>query len=182
MEINMLQQQLNEMLDVVIPQLQLKSGDLFVLGCSTSEIIGQSIGKASNLDIGRVVIQTFLDVLTPLNVALAVQSCEHLNRSLVVEESVMKSSNLEQVWVYPNLHAGGAASVAAYELFQSPVQVAHVNAKAGMDIGDTFIGMHFQQVVVPIRYQTPKLGQAHVTIATSRPKYYGGPRATYLSY
>ena len=52
-------------------------------------------------------------------------------------------------------------------------------ASAGMDIGGTFIGMHMHPVVVPVHAKTRHIGEANVTMARTRPKYVGGPRAAY---
>ncbi|MDT2760241.1 DUF436 family protein, partial [Enterococcus xiangfangensis] len=76
-------------------------------------------------------------------------------------------------------HAGGSCSVAAFEQFSDPVEVEHIVAQAGIDIGDTSIGMHVKYVQVPVRPSVKELGGAHVTALRSRPKYIGGPRATY---
>lgn len=158
---------------------KLEPGDIFVLGCSTSEIQGDRIGKNSNLKIGQAVIRTLLSVLKPLKIQLAVQGCEHLNRALVVEKQVAKQHDLEVVTVYPALHAGGAAQVAAFEYFDDPVEVEHIVAQAGMDIGDTSIGMHIKFVQIPVRTSVKEIGAAHTTYLRSRPKLIGGQRAKY---
>lgn len=162
-----------------LAQTDLKKNDLFVLGCSTSEIQGENIGKHSNLDIGKTIIQTLTEILTPLGVHLAVQGCEHLNRALAMERQVALDHGLEIVSVCPSLHAGGAAQVAAFETFTDPVEVEHVTAKAGIDIGDTAIGMHVKFVQIPVRTSIKEIGSAHVTYLSSRPKLIGGERAVY---
>lgn len=169
------QRGLNELLE----QTKLESGDLFVLGLSTSEVQGKMIGKHSNIEIGRTIVKTMLETLTPMGIHLAVQGCEHLNRALVVEKSVAKEKGFEIVNVFPQINAGGAGQIAAFENFADPVEVEHVVANAGMDIGDTFIGMHVKFVQVPVRTSVKEIGQAHVTYLRSRPKYIGGPRAKY---
>ncbi|EAC9500649.1 TIGR01440 family protein, partial [Listeria monocytogenes] len=113
------------------------------------------------------------------NIHLAVQGCEHLNRALAVERKTAQLYHLEEVAVVPQLHAGGACSVAAFQLFDEPIEVEHIVAKAGIDIGDTAIGMHVKHVQIPIRPSIKTLGAAHVTALGSRPKYIGGPRAHY---
>lgn len=172
-------QELTEMVNDVLAEANLNSGDLFVLGCSTSEIVGGHIGKNSSAEVGQWVIQTLKAILDPLGISLAVQGCEHLNRALVVERSVAKAEHFEIVSVVPALHAGGACSVAAFQQFNDPVEVEHIVAQAGIDIGDTSIGMHVKHVQVPVRPKKNTLGNAHVTALRSRPKYIGGPRATY---
>lgn len=174
-----LKQELTKMVNEVLAEANLKSGDLFVLGCSTSEVVGGQIGKNSSAPVGQWIIQTIREILQPLGVALAVQGCEHINRALVVERSVAEQKQFEIVSVVPALHAGGACSVAAFDQFDDPVEVEHVVAQAGIDIGDTSIGMHIKHVQVPIRPSSQTLGAAHVTALRSRPKYIGGPRAEY---
>ena len=163
----------------VLAKAQLKVGDIFVLGCSTSEIAGGVIGKNSSQEIGEWVVETLLAILSEQQIFLAVQGCEHLNRALVVERAAQERYNLEEVAVVPQLHAGGACSVAAFRYFNEPVEVEHLVAKAGIDLGDTSIGMHIKHVQVPIRPSIRELGGAHVTTLYSRPKYIGGPRAKY---
>lgn len=163
----------------VLARAQLKAGDIFVLGCSTSEIAGGVIGKNSSQEIGEWVVETLLAILSERQIFLAVQGCEHLNRALVVERAAQERYNLEEVAVVPQLHAGGACSVAAFRYFNEPVEVEHLVAKAGIDLGDTSIGMHIKHVQVPIRPSIRELGGAHVTALYSRPKYIGGPRAKY---
>lgn len=163
----------------VLAKAQLKAGDIFVLGCSTSEIAGGVIGKNSSKEIGEWVVETLLAILSEQQIFLAVQGCEHLNRALVVERVAQERYNLEEVAVVPQLHAGGACSVAAFRYFNEPVEVEHLVAKAGIDLGDTSIGMHIKHVQVPIRPSIRELGGAHVTALYSRPKYIGGPRAKY---
>ncbi len=171
--------QLTEIVNDVLAEAHLKKGDLFVLGCSTSEVVGGHIGKNSSAEVGQWIIRTLKELLDPKEIALAVQGCEHLNRALVVERTVAEAKKFEIVSVIPALHTGGACSVAAFEQFNDPVEVEHVIGQAGIDIGDTSIGMHIKHVQVPVRPRLKTLGQAHVTALRSRPKYIGGPRANY---
>ncbi|HGV8439931.1 TPA: TIGR01440 family protein [Enterococcus faecium] len=174
-----LKDQLTEIVNDILAEAHLKKGDLFVLGCSTSEVVGGHIGKNSSAEVGQWIIRTLKELLYPKEIALAVQGCEHLNRALVVERTVAEAKNFEIVSVVPALHAGGACSVAAFDQFNDPVEVEHVVGQAGIDIGDTSIGMHIKHVQVPVRPRLKTLGQAHVTALRSRPKYIGGPRANY---
>ncbi len=157
----------------------LSPGDLVVLGCSSSEIIGGRIGKSSNEDIGTAVIAGLLPVLRDAGLYLAVQGCEHINRALVVERDYALRRDLEQVTVVPALHAGGATAVAAFAAAADPVIVEHIVARAGLDIGDTEIGMHVRHVQLPLRLPTRYVGRARVTALGSRPKLIGGARASY---
>lgn len=174
-----LKDQLTEIVNDILAEARLKKGDLFVLGCSTSEVVGGHIGKNSSAEVGQWIIRTLKELLDPKEIALAVQGCEHLNRALVVERTVAEAKNFEIVSVVPALHARGACSVAAFDQFNDPVEVEHVVGQAGIDIGDTSIGMHIKHVQVPVRPRLKTLGQAHVTALRSRPKYIGGPRANY---
>lgn len=153
-------------------------GCLVVIGISTSEIVGGHIGKQSSPQVGMDVIATLHKKLTAMNVAMAVQCCEHLNRALVMERSEAAKRGLTLVCVKPVPTAGGSGATAAYELFDDPVVVESVQADAGIDIGVTMIGMHLRPVVVPVRTSLT-LGDARVDFAYSRPKLIGGHRAQY---
>ncbi|MCI1919092.1 MAG: TIGR01440 family protein [Enterococcaceae bacterium] len=174
-----IEKDLTQIVKDILKEAHLRSDDLFVLGCSTSEVTGGHIGKQSNPEIGSLIVETIKGILDPLHIRLAVQGCEHINRALVVERSTADLKGFEEVCVVPALHAGGACSVAAFELFDDPIEVEHVVAQAGIDIGDTAIGMHIKHVQVPVRPSLTELGSAHVTALRSRPKYIGGPRAQY---
>lgn len=163
----------------LIKEAGLEQGDILVIGCSTSEVKGSKIGKDSNEEIGEAIISEALSCLNTKGIFLAVQGCEHINRSLVVEKELAKRDKLEIVSVIPQLHAGGAASMAAYKLAKNPVMVEHIVAKAGLDIGDTSIGMHIKFVQVPVRLEVKSIGDAHLTALRSRPKLVGGARAVY---
>ncbi|GGC80845.1 TIGR01440 family protein [Enterococcus wangshanyuanii] len=156
-----------------------EAGDIFVLGCSSSEIIGGVIGQNSRLDIGEEVVSTLKEALDKKGVHLAVQGCEHINRALIIEKVVAKAHDFEIVSVVPALHAGGAAAVAAFKLFKEPVVVEKIVARGGIDIGDTAIGMHVKHVQIPIRTTIKEIGKAHTTFLYSRPKLIGGARAVY---
>jgi len=163
----------------LVEDAKLIKQNILVLGCSTSEIMGGTIGKSPNVEVGKIVVGTVLSILNEQNIYLAVQGCEHINRALVVEEEVAHQYNLEIVNVVPSKKAGGSCSAAAYELFKAPVMVEHIVAHAGIDIGDTAIGMHVKFVQVPFRSSVRLVGQAHVSCLKSRPKYIGGERAGY---
>lgn len=158
-----------------------KIGDIFVLGCSTSEVLGMAIGKGSNEAMGALIIRSLLPVIEKHQLKLAVQGCEHINRSLVVEREIMLRDDLEEVNVIPALHAGGACSMAAYRQFKDPVMVEHIEASLGMDIGDTEIGMHVRFVQRPVRLKVTMIGEARLTALMYRPKLIGGERALHHS-
>ncbi len=158
---------------------RLKPGKILVLGCSTSEVLGSRIGSGGNCDVAVAVLDGLEDAMQGTGLYLAVQCCEHLNRCLAVEREVCEKYNLTEVSVLPVPRAGGAAAAAMFRRMADPVVVESVQAHAGMDIGDTFIGMHLLPVAVPVRLPFDSVGQAHLTLARSRPRLIGGKRATY---
>ncbi len=166
-------------MDELLQVAKLEEGDLFVTGCSTSEILGEHIGTASNAELGEIIFQVIYEKLNERGIFLAAQGCEHINRALVVEKELAKKRGYEIVNAVPWLHAGGAFSLAAYKGMKDPVVVEGVSAQGGLDIGDTIIGMHLERVAVPVRLKVKQLGNAHVLAARTRPKYIGGPRAEY---
>ncbi len=179
MELEQLKREIQEILLDLLSKANLRQGQILVLGLSTSEVAGGSIGKNSSLEIGQAIVKTILDTLTPKGIYLAVQGCEHLNRALVVERELAEKKDLEIVNVLPSLHAGGAGQLAAFSYMKDPVEVEFITAQAGLDIGDTSIGMHVKHVQVPVRPVLRELGGAHVTALASRPKLIGGARAQY---
>lgn len=178
-EIENIQNQTKQGLTELLDQANLNQGDVLAIGLSTSEVQGEKIGKLPSIEIGRAIVKTILETIKPLGLHLAVQGCQHLNRALVVERAVAKERGLEIVTVYPQIHAGGAGQIAAFENMTDPVEVEHIQAEAGMDIGDTSIGMQVKFVQVPVRTSITEIGHAHTTYLRSRPKYIGGPRAKY---
>ena len=157
----------------------LRAGDIFVVGCSSSEIVGGHIGKDSSMEAAAAVLAGILPVLKAQGVYLAAQCCEHLNRALILEKEAMEKFGYEQVNVVPQPKAGGSFATAAWKRFSHPVAVEYIKASAGMDIGDTLIGMHLKDVAVPVRISRKKIGEAHVVCARTRCKYIGGIRAVY---
>ncbi len=159
----------------------IRESDIVVVGCSTSEVGGKLIGTASSEAVAHELMNAILPAVKSRGLYLAVQCCEHLNRALVVERACLLRYDLQQVWVRPQLHAGGAMAMRAYELFDDPVMAEDVKslARAGLDIGNTLIGMHLRHVAVPIHASIRKIGEANLVMARTRPKYVGGPRAVY---
>lgn len=168
-----------DVLDGFFSQIDFKPKQILVLGCSTSEVIGKAIGKGSSSDVADILLPPLLERVRKMGIYLAVQGCEHINRALVVEEECVEHYNLEAVSVIPGLRAGGAMSVKAWHSFEHPAMVETIRGHAGIDIGDTFIGMHLRPVAVPIRLPVKEIGHAHLTMARTRPRLIGGPRACY---
>jgi uncharacterized protein (TIGR01440 family) len=157
----------------------LESGELVVVGCSSSEILGEQIGHGSSPEAGAAVAEAVLEELRSRNLCLAAQCCEHLNRALVMEKKDARRFGYEIVAVRPVPKAGGSFASAVYERMKEPVAVESVRAAAGLDIGLTMIGMHLRRVAVPVRLQTRSVGMAIVSAARTRPPLVGGPRAQY---
>ena len=163
----------------LLEQARLRPGELLVIGCSSSEIVGKRIGKGSSMEAAQAVFAGIYSVLKEKGIQLAVQCCEHLNRALILERETAEKRGYEIVNVMPQPHAGGSFAVTAWNAFASPVAVEAVQAEAGMDIGRTLIGMHLRRVAVPVRTSIDRIGEAIVICARTRPKYIGGPRAIY---
>jgi len=172
---NQTTQNITELLEVA----KLVPGQIVVVGCSTSEVLGAMIGSAGSSAVAETILNSLRHVCTQYGVYLAVQCCEHLNRALVIEEEAALRYNLEPVMVVPVAKAGGALGAQAMLDFDRPVVVENIKAHAGLDIGSTLIGMHLKAIAVPIRLTKNKIGQAFVTAARTRPKLIGGPRAVY---
>ena len=179
MDKNRIGTETQQVLEDVLDKAGLREGALFVLGLSSSEVLGGQIGKDSSQEIGEIIVKTILDILEEKGILLAVQGCEHVNRALVVERQVAEQFGLEIVSVLPTLHAGGSGQLAAFKFMKDPVEVEFITAHAGLDIGDTAIGMHVKHVQVPIRPVLREIGYAHVTALASRPKLIGGAREQY---
>lgn len=160
---------------------KLGPGDLFVTGCSSSEAAGHRIGTFSSYDIAEAIFSGIEGVLTDRGIFLAAQCCEHLNRALIVEREAAEKYRMEIVNAVPRPKAGGSFATAAYRNMKDPVAVESLQAQAsaGLDIGDTLIGMHIHPVVVPLRISVKQIGEAHVVAARRRPKFVGGDRAVY---
>lgn len=161
----------------LISKAKLKEGNVIIVGCSTSEVVGEKIGTNSTYEVAEQIFEGIYQILKEQGIFLAVQCCEHLNRAIVVERDACP--NAEQVNVVPQPKAGGSLATVAYKNMQDAIVIEKISADAGIDIGDTFIGMHLKSVAVPLRLSTDTLGKAHLTFARTRPKFIGGIRAIY---
>ena len=178
-ELEMLKKQAESVMLELIEVSNIKEGEVLVVGCSSSEIVGGCIGKASSLDAAQAVFEGIYNVLKSKGIFLAAQCCEHLNRALIIEKQCADKYGYEIVNVVPWAHAGGSFATTAYASFIEPVAVEHIKAHAGIDIGDTLIGMHLKDVAVPVRLAIKRIGSANVVAARTRAKFIGGERAHY---
>ena len=180
-DLNEIRKQSEKAAEAVCEAAQLKAGDLFVVGCSSSEVIGERIGTGSSLEAAEAVFEGIYTALQKRRVFLAAQCCEHLNRALIVEREAYEKYDLEEVNVIPQPKAGGSFGTTAFHRFADPVAVESIRQKAsaGMDIGGTLIGMHIKPAVVPIRIPVNRIGEAVLICARRRPRFVGGQRAVY---
>lgn len=174
---------LKDNLDKIIRELEevgfFFEGAQLVVGCSTSEIIGQHIGKNSSIPVAEIIFDAFNMVREKYNLHLLFQGCEHINRALTMSVETKNKFGYEEVSVVPHRGAGGSLSEIAYHSLENSVVAEHAKADIGIDIGQTLIGMHMKHVAVPVRIETKTLGAANITIAKTRPKLIGGERAQY---
>ncbi|MBR3974950.1 MAG: TIGR01440 family protein [Clostridia bacterium] len=174
---NQLYLQAKAVIEELYGKARLKTGDIVVVGCSTSEIIGSAIGSNSSPETAKIVFEGLYDTAKEKGVFLAVQCCEHLNRAIIIEKQAVPFA--EEVNVVPQPKAGGSMATQAYAHFCNPVAVEEIKADAGIDIGFTMIGMHLKKVAVPLRLENNRIGEALVLGARTRPKFIGGARAVY---
>ena len=172
-------QQLTAVMNELLDNHPINKGSIFVVGCSSSEVVGGHIGKDSSADVGKAIFDTAYKICKDRGLFLACQCCEHLNRCLVIDSECAEHFGYEPVSVVPWLHGGGSLATAAYHGLRNAVVVEHIKASAGIDIGDTLIGMHLKDVAVPVHPSIDKIGSAHIVAAFCRPKLVGGERARY---
>ncbi len=178
-DLGAIKSQVKAIVEGLLAVANLKPGQILVVGCSTSEVLGKRIGSAGSPEVAQAVLEAVLEVTKPNGIYLAAQCCEHLNRALVVEETCAEKYNLDPVTVLPVPKAGGAFAGTAMQVLDNPVVVESIKAHAGIDIGNTLIGMHLRPVAVPVRLPSKRVGEAHVVMARTRPKLIGGERAVY---
>ncbi len=178
-ELDMIKRQGYELTKELIATSGIKEEQILVVGCSSSEIVGKKIGSFSSLEVAEALYSGIDKASKEANIFIAAQCCEHLNRALILEGAAANKYFYEEVNVVPQPKAGGSFATAAYKCMKNPVAVEHIKAHAGMDIGDTLIGMHLKDVAVPVRLSSDKIGEAHLVCARTRAKFIGGIRAVY---
>ncbi|PGM59187.1 TIGR01440 family protein [Bacillus sp. AFS053548] len=178
-ELRLVAEQIKSLLNELNDHVNFTSDHVLVIGCSTSEVSGQRIGTSGTIEVAEVLFNEIKAFQDETGVQLAFQCCEHLNRAIVVQRKTAKNFQLDEVTVIPVRTAGGALASFAFRHLDHAVIVEHIKADAGIDIGDTLIGMHLKHVAVPLRTSIKQVGQAHITAAKTRPKLIGGARAVY---
>ena len=160
-----------------------KPGQILIIGCSTSEVMGGTIGKASSPDAAAALYDGIASACASFGVTPAFQCCEHLNRAVVTEreavEVQLKCGVFTEVNAVPQPKAGGSLPSHAYRNLKNPGVLASVKGDCGIDIGGTLIGMQLKPVAVPVRLQTRTIGDAMVLCARTRLPFTGGSRAVY---
>ena len=173
-------QELKTLLDELKSQSFFNENEICVIGCSTSEVIGQKIGSVGSMEVAEAIFNALEEVKQDTGVSFAFQGCEHINRAVTIEREDFNPLTMEEVTVVPDVHAGGSLATYAYKHMNDPIVVEHISVPKGIDIGQTLInGMHIKHICVPVRTSVKQVGEAIVTIATSRPKKIGGERAKY---
>ncbi|MBY7664990.1 TIGR01440 family protein [Staphylococcus agnetis] len=170
---------LKQLLEELKSQSFFVDGEICVIGCSTSEVLGDKIGTTGSIDIAKDIYEALVDISEETGVSFAYQGCEHINRALTIERKNFDPYTMEEVSVVPDVHAGGSLATYAYRHMNEPMVVEYITANKGIDIGQTLIGMHLKHVAVPVRTSISQIGEAIVTVATTRPKKIGGERAKY---
>ncbi len=163
----------------LVEKADLKNGDVVVIGCSTSEVIGERIGTSGTVEVAQQIFDGLNSVFDEKGIYLAAQCCEHLNRAIIIESDKADKLGLEKVCVVPHPRAGGSFATAAWHTMKNPAAVEEIKADAGIDIGFTLIGMHLKRVAVPLRLENNVIGEAKLNAAKTRAKYIGGERAKY---
>ncbi len=179
MNTELIKQQAKNAVTELLSVAELNKGDILVVGCSSSEIVGETIGHGSSIEAAEAVFEAIYPVLKEQGIYLAAQCCEHLNRAIVIERECAKAYGLDEVCVVPQPKAGGSFATVAWAHFAASVAVEEIHAQAGLDIGGTLIGMHLRRVAVPVRLKERCIGDAILLAARTRPKYIGGSRAKY---
>jgi len=181
MELSSIKQQAKAVIEEVIEKAALKKGSILVIGCSSSEVLGDRMGTNSSVEIADALYEEISTVLNSKEINLAVQCCEHLNRAIVMEKEVADKMGLEMVNVVPQPKAGGSFATAHYKACKQPVVVESILAKAdaGLDIGGVMVGMHIKPVAVPLKLENRHIGEAIILAGRHRPKFIGGERAHY---
>jgi len=157
----------------------LRPGQIVVMGVSTSEVGGRRIGTAGAEDVAELIYAGVEKVRERTGIQIVWQCCEHLNRALVAERRLAEAQGWTEVSAVPVPGAGGSMAACAYRRMEDPCLVEAVQVHAGVDIGETMIGMHLRPVAVPLRPSVRSVGQARVNMAATRPKLIGGARAVY---
>ena len=120
--IEQIKEEARRALSELLETAKLRKGDIVVVGCSSSEIVGQKIGTCSSMEAAEAVFDSLMAILRENSLFLAAQCCEHLNRAVIVEKKALLPGT-EIVNVVPHPHAGGSFATTMYHRAEEPVAV-----------------------------------------------------------
>lgn len=156
-KVEILMQELKTLLDELKSQSFFNENEICVIGCSTSEVIGQKIGSVGSMEVAEAIFNALEEVKQDTGVSFAFQGCEHINRAVTIEREDFNPLTMEEVTVVPDVHAGGSLATYAYKHMNDPIVVEHISVPKGIDIGQTLIGMHIKHICVPVRQVSNRL-------------------------
>lgn len=171
--------QVESLLSELVQTSGVRAGQIIVFGVSTSEVQGRRIGTSGAESVAEQIYAGARSIHEQTGVHIVWQCCEHLNRAIVAERRLAEAQGWVEVAAVPVPSAGGSMASYAYRQQKEPCLVEAVQVHAGIDIGETMIGMHLRPVVVPLRPSIRAIGQARVNTAMTRPRLIGGARAVY---
>lgn len=183
MDLNLLKDDMENIINTLLEAAELTNGDPVILGGSTSEIIGEDLGSATNMEVAETIVKTFIQETKKQGLYPVIQACEHINRALVVDRDYAMKHDLMPVNVLPVPEAGGGFATAAMDILSDPVVIERGRRiSAGIDIGDVFIGMHLDpdRIGVVVRSEIKEIGKAHLSMIRTRARLIGGDRARHL--
>ena len=93
----------------LIEAAHLTEGQILIIGCSSSEMVGERIGKNSSMEAAVALYEAIAPILAEKKIYLAAQCCEHLNRAIIMERTCAERYGYEPVWVKPQPKAGGSS-------------------------------------------------------------------------
>ena len=85
MEMSMIARQAAQAVTELLEQANLQPGQILVVGCSSSEIVGGHIGKNSSMQAAAAIYSAIAPIVKQKKLYLAAQCCEHLNRAIILE-------------------------------------------------------------------------------------------------
>ena len=122
------------LLDELKSQSFFQANELCIIGCSTSEIIGERIGSVGSMEVAKEIFDSLKVIENETGVSFVYQGCEHINRAVTIERAQFNPLTMEEVTVVPDVHAGGSLATYAYKHMDEPMVVEHISVPKGIDI------------------------------------------------
>ena len=132
----------------------LHRGQIVVVGCSTSEVVGKKVGSWSTPEVADAIFEGLHSVFAPMGVYIAAQCCEHLNRALIVEEEAARAHRLEVRQRRPPAQGGRRLCHCGLPVRLSAPGGGGAGSGPRRRTGHRrtrLIGMHLRPVAVPVR-------------------------------